>query len=428
MFITKTRDVYATSQKVVVVARKTLSMSAILLGIGLLHQVAQVAAQDTRPGVKVGGHVVRQGAQRNQTRIQLVGARGITRASTINPDESFEFLDVKPGTYLLIDGQRLTMHPVIVAVTDKDVLGLHLEIIPSQTDVMIAGWDAKSGRVTAAAIPVAAGHEGVTSGPDWSFSGDQIAVQIGEPSDPNGVSLLIHSFSDSGDRVVRPELSMFSRPRFSPDARSVVAQGRRSQDAGVAIQEIDLKTGAAKVLVTGQNVINPSWSNDGSMLFFEENFESVFAWTRETGQRRLIYRSPTKSGGAEMNLNSAPSPAAHALAVVDGSVLYFVDVASGEKRPIVELHDPDRFLFPGSLAWTPDGRWILFGKMTPTAGELWRVSPDGKELGPAGFSVTDNYVYFLRVSPDNKRLAFAVGNNMLRREALSQALESVSRQ
>jgi Tol biopolymer transport system component len=101
---------------------------------------------------------------------------------------------------------------------------------------------------------------------------------------------------------------------------------------------------------------------------------------------------------------------------VEGSALYTIEVATGEKKKLVQLPDSDRFLFPGSLAWTPDSRWILFGKMTSAAGELWRVSPDGKNLGPAGFAIAGKYVYFLRVNPNNRRLAFAIGNNMFGRQ------------
>ena len=32
---------------------------------------------------------------------------------------------------------------------------------------------------------------------------------------------------------------------------------------------------------------------------------------------------------------------------------------SRKLRRILELREPDRFQFPGSLAWSPDGHWVL---------------------------------------------------------------------
>jgi Tol biopolymer transport system component len=402
--------------------------TALVVMICVLHLVAQLSAQGASQGMTVNGHVIREGTQANGDRVQIIGVGGMTKATVIRADNSFEFLNVKPGKYLLIDGQRITMYPIALSVADKDVTQLELRIVPSQTDVWIAEWNPIAGRVTGTPKPLTEKYMGTASGPDWSPGGDQIAVQVGDAGDPNGVNLLIHSFSNQSDQIVRPKLSMFSRPRFNPDGRSVVAQGRKAPTEGVAIYEIDLNSGDAKKLVDGKSVINPSWTRDGNMLFYEENFESVLMWLKKTGEQRLIYSSPTKSGGAETNLNSSPSLDGRNLAVVDGSTLYVIDVASRKQRKILELREPERFQFPGSLTWTPDGRWILFGKLTRDGGELWRVSPDGKNLGAAGFSAPAKSVYFLRVNPDNKRLAFAVGNNRLRLEALDAALKSVSQQ
>ena len=219
-------------------------------------------------------------------------------------------------------------------------------------------------------------------------------IQVGVEGSPDGVDLLVHSFSGDTDRLVHPQMSMFSRPRFSPDGHSVVAQGRTTNDPAIAIYEIDLNTGAAKALLKGPSVINPSWSRNKDLLFDEQNFESVFSWNPGTGEKRLIYSSPQRSGGVQTNLNSAPSPDGRTLALVEDSALYTVEVATGKRKKLAEMQGSDRFLFPGSLAWTPDARWILFGKMTSTGGELWRVSPDGKDFGPADFNIPGKYVSF----------------------------------
>jgi Tol biopolymer transport system component len=370
-------------------------------------------------GVKLSGIVARDSTQLNLNVIRLTGV-GPRRLARIAADGSFEFLNVQPGTYdvNVVVETGLTVQPVTVVVERKDILGFQykLQTIMAETDVLVAGWDFQRGRITDPPQLMSPQYKGHNSGPDWSPQGDQIAIQVGAEGSPDGVDLLVHSFSAGSDKLIHPQMSMFSRPRFSPDGHSVVAQGRTAQDPAVAIYEIDLNTGTAKVLITGQAVINPSWSRNKDMLFYEQNFESVFSWNPRTGEKRLIYNSSLRSGGVQTNLNSAPSPDGRILALVEDSALYTIEVATGNKKKLVELKGSDRFLFPGSLAWTPDARWILFGKMTSTAGELWRVSPDGKDLGPADFNIPGKYVYFLRVNPNNKKIAFAVSNNQFGRQ------------
>jgi hypothetical protein len=398
-----------------------LDMAVLWVIVSLLLQSAMLpVTQDGAPsGVKLSGRVVRDAAQRNMNVVRLTGV-GPRRLAGIAADGSFEFLNVQPGTYdvnVVVD-TGLTVLPITVVVEKKDIAGLeiNLQTITAETDVLVAAWDPKLGRIIDTPQPLAPQYKGHNSGPDWSPKGDQLAIQVGVDGSPDGVDLLLHSFSGAPDRLLHPQLSMFSRPRFGPDGRSVVAQGRLTQNGAIAIYEIDLKTGAPKELVTGQAVINPSWSQSKNQMFYEQNFESVFSWEPQSGQKRLIYNSPQKSGGVQTNLNSAPSPDGRTLALVEDSALYTIEIATGKKTRLVQLQGSDRFLFPGSLAWSPDARWILFGKMTSTAGELWRISPDGKNLGVAGFNIPGKYVYFLRVSPNNTRIAFAVSNNQFGRQ------------
>ena len=51
--------------------------------------------------------------------------------------------------------------------------------------------------------------------------------------------------------------------------------------------------------------------------------------------------------------------------------------------------------------------------MNGEQGELWRISPEGGAAEPAGLAVPNKYIYFLRVSPDGRRVAFSVGDNVL---------------
>jgi hypothetical protein len=133
-----------------------------------------------------------------------------------------------------------------------------------------------------------------------------------------------------------------------------------------------------------------------------------------TGITEEIYKE--KSWNA--HFNTAPSPAGDGVAVVDGASLHVVNVKNREVKTLLEIKEPERFLFPGSLAWTPDGRWLLFGKMNGANGELWRISSEGGKLQFTGLAVPNKYIYFLRVRPDGGQLAFAIGDAILPRGEL----------
>lgn len=72
---------------------------------------------------------------------------------------------------------------------------------------------------------------------------------------------------------------------------------------------------------------------------------------------------------------------------------------------------PERFHdFPGSLAWMPNGRHIIFGKTVGDQRALWRISVEGAQLEPVGVEARMQNIYFLRVSQDGSRMAFVMGD------------------
>jgi Tol biopolymer transport system component len=99
------------------------------------------------------------------------------------------------------------------------------------------------------------------------------------------------------------------------------------------------------------------------------------------------------------------------LASVHDASLYIVDVGIREAKEILRVDKPERLHdFPGSLAWMPDGRGIIFGKRIGNKRELWRILRDGTGLQPVGLEVERQNLYFLRISPDGRRMAFVAGD------------------
>ncbi len=131
---------------------------------------------------------------------------------------------------------------------------------------------------------------------------------------------------------------------------------------------------------------------------------------RDTGKQIELYNSDK----LHVNFSSAPSPDGRSVAIVEGDSL--LTVRGGEhSREILHLTPPDVFSpFPGSLAWTADGRYILFGKVVDHERQVWRSPSAGGQAEPIGLSVQDQALYFLRTSTDGRKIAFVVGDCDLR--------------
>src|SRR6266581_2743175 len=103
---------------------KALWLAAVLFVQGALP--AQNSA------FKVSGTVVREDKQEpdrvpNADRVSLRG-NGSAAVIDMGAGGAFEFANVQPGTYQIVVGPMVTMEPVTIVVTDKDVIGLRVLI------------------------------------------------------------------------------------------------------------------------------------------------------------------------------------------------------------------------------------------------------------------------------------------------------------
>jgi hypothetical protein len=109
---------------------KTLWLTAILL--------TQAPAPAPTPVFKVSGTIVREDNRApdsvpNADRILLRGA-GAPKVLDIESSGAFEFTKVSPGSYEIVIGPMITMEPLKVVVTDKDVTGLRV-VVPDLVSV-----------------------------------------------------------------------------------------------------------------------------------------------------------------------------------------------------------------------------------------------------------------------------------------------------
>jgi dipeptidyl aminopeptidase/acylaminoacyl peptidase len=206
-----------------------------------------------------------------------------------------------------------------------------------------------------------------------------------------------------------PKSHYFSRLRWSPDGRFILANGRDHNNRG-GLYRIDVHTGDVTAIVYSEPERGyprqAAWSPDGKAVFYSHSPGPIFLRELETGREWEIYR------GAGI---FALSPDGRWLAVpgedpaTKSSVLKVVAVAGGEARELIKVQDPGAFLL--TLAWSADGHQLLFTKRRPGSqepkNELWQVPVEGGEAQRLDLAM-DN-LREVRVHPDGRRLAFTAG-------------------
>ena len=204
--------------------------------------------------------------------------------------------------------------------------------------------------------------------------------------------------------------------RWSPDGRSFLLRGRDREERHELYHLVDTQTGEVTSLVPpgrGQTVEDAIWSPDGQDVFYLRRASTrgpnavIVVRNLQTGDERELY-GPASMGGL------AISPDGRLLAFgslwVPGTGTPAINVIAtegGEPQELLRVSQLEDMvpsgmnIRPTSLAWTPDGRYVIFKKAR--YGQLWRIAREGgepEELGEMnGFGVA--------VHPDGSRIAFA---------------------
>ncbi len=247
--------------------------------------------------------------------------------------------------------------------------------------------------------------------PSFSPDGNQVAFDWdGENRDNTDIYVKLVA----GGRPLRltTNPAVDSRPAWSPDG-SQIAFLRRSEGSG-GIFLVPPIGGAERKLAEGPHFrvgrfSGLSWSPDGKFLAVSDRTSpeepwAIFLVSVESGEKRRLTSPPAQSWADH---SPAFSPDGRTLAFLRWSAaviveIYLVQVAGGE---------PQRLTFKGqgirSLAWTPDGREIVFSS-SPGGGSnssLWRISSFGGM--PELLSGTGGDATFPAISRQGSRLIYS---------------------
>ena len=206
---------------------------------------------------------------------------------------------------------------------------------------------------------------------------------------------------------------------WSANADSLLAQGR-DHLGRMGFYRIDAQTGEITPLVQPEMTCPPdcldwpSWSSEGKVLFARwiGNGQSIVVLDRKTRIETQVYSVDTPHHVAHLAL----SPDGQQLAFVWRDVekgtaaLRLMPITGGEPSEHIRLEQPESI---SALTWTPDGRYMLFGKASSTGDEqrveLWRIPAEGGEPEELGLLAEGLRLYSLSLHPDGQYLAFTAG-------------------
>ena len=289
------------------------------------------------------------------------------------------------------------------------------------SDVHVATLDATTGAVLSPPAPLTSRFVGWNRSPDWSADGRSVAYASQRESPPRSVgwmggTIVVHSLASGEERQITPRLeTMGSLVRWSPDGRSFLVGGRDTKGRQ-GLFTLSAKTGEA-TLVLRQDppgyVQLPAWSSDGRSLFYlrttPEASNRLRVRNLKTGEDREVFSRSTN--------NAALSPDGRSMAVRLGdpgdraSVLAIVPVGGGDAKELLRLEQPNALPPWSGLAWTPNGKHILFTQRAGDAPqqpfELWRIPVEGGAPQKTGIAMQG--LRHLRVHPDGQRIVFDAG-------------------
>jgi Tol biopolymer transport system component len=308
---------------------------------------------------------------------------------------------------------------------------LYCHFNTGQSDVYIATVDPESGKAVLPPTKVTRQYEGFNSSPSWSPDGKWLAFIsfrgplpiLTDDSASQGplldsAVLVVRSTDTGQEKELAKRLSAMSYEgshaiRWSPDSQRILLNavdlnGQRG------LYQVHIETGEVTPIVTYRQaegrIGSGDWSSDGKSVFYHvvRDGQTIVKRQLDTGQEKSVWQRSW--GNLWMSLDVSPDGHTLAFARTHSPTIHLVSTEGGEPSEIVRLQYGESMIHSKSgIAWTPDGKSLLFGKRLPgtrNAG-LCQVAMAGGE--PMELGLVMDELGHPSMHPDGRRIAFAAG-------------------
>src|SRR5262249_9554139 len=199
--------------------------------------------------------------------------------------------------------------------------------------------------------------------------------------------------------------------------RSFIVAGTDTKGVG-GIYRIDAQTGETTPVVQvaqgdGTYLIQQvTWSRDGKSIYYvvRAKNDRVLVHDLENGQEREIFNAEAMVRGLALSSDGRQLVFFPTYPGTERARVIKIISISGETVREIGLDNVPLVEAFSTIAWTPDGHYLVVGTPATTLNqksEVWRVPVEGGPFQKVGISMDG--LDELRMNPDGKRIAFTAG-------------------
>ena len=284
-------------------------------------------------------------------------------------------------------------------------------------ETAVAEVDLQTGKLLTK--PQTVGQTGSDFMPSWSLDGQYLAYCVQKTDESQ--TIRIRNMETNQEREIDPDLPPFSSLRWSSDGKFFLASlfGRNLPQV---IYRINANTGERVTLVQNESAIlgAAQISLDGRTLFYvihhpKSQKASLMMRDLESSLEEKLFSM--ENAGSAQYLNFALSPDGKQLAIASLGIKFspmtlihrILTMPAKGGEPNELLKDDELKQYP-TIAWTPDGQFLLFSNSLPEAiNALFLIPASGGKARELCRPQTMMYGVLwsaLDVHPDGKRIAF----------------------